>query len=190
MHKKNFEIFHQGWLVKSPPNPRGIFRAVSCTIHFLFLESPYGISKIFVIMFWLTHSIFVRISLTCCLNWSYETIEMCKNVIRSLWNIIAVNHFLYFADGENFQSSQTGFNQTSCYIFALQKIVVQVEASLKIILCDEISVLFQISKSSYENQKATVPDPTDWRHKRKLIFARAPSLITFPYKHRKNCFFY
>lgn len=29
MHKKNHEIFHQGWLVKSPPNPRGIFRAVS-----------------------------------------------------------------------------------------------------------------------------------------------------------------
>ncbi|CRK99438.1 CLUMA_CG012560, isoform A [Clunio marinus] len=27
MHRKNAEIFHQGWLVKSPPYPRGIFRA-------------------------------------------------------------------------------------------------------------------------------------------------------------------
>lgn len=29
MHKKNVEIYHSGWLVKSPPNHGSIFKAVS-----------------------------------------------------------------------------------------------------------------------------------------------------------------
>lgn len=34
MHKKNAEICHCGWLVKSPPNYRGsIFKAVSILIY-------------------------------------------------------------------------------------------------------------------------------------------------------------
>lgn len=39
MHKKNVEVYHQGWLIKSPPDRRGIFKLVSDTF-IAFQEAP------------------------------------------------------------------------------------------------------------------------------------------------------